>query len=777
MTNSPDRPRALIEDWFPFEEVGIECERERGVVSALPALYYLHVWWARRPLAVARAAILGSILPASTDRETFKREFMRFAPSLREKFRAIQDAKNRGSGVRVGYDGDRVYKLHLDPVSRDQLQELLVDFWGKSNIQVMDPMAGGGSIPFEVTRLGLQSIASDLNPVAATVLRASLEYPSRFGSQLVEALTRIFAWLEASTNERLASCFPETCDPGDTIDGYLWARVVRCPNDQCQLAVPLAPNWKLSTKRRKIILDICIPPESRGGRCEFKILANPSPKAFQRAKRGTVYRGVGTCPRCQANIPRDYIHAEAKAGRLDHQLLVVIYLTPAKPGSRKKRRQYRLPGPVDVQAIQQIEDSFPDKLTAWEQAGLLPEAPTLAPVLHRKGVLKWYDLFNSRQLLANTTVLDQILTLKGHLRGDAGVEIPELIDLRRPEEEMWTNALVTYVQLAFNKLLNYNSILTVWMPLREVVVNSFNRHDFTVAWTYSEMAFLNKGLAWACRNVVKALRKILKLLGPVNVPPSVMRGPAQDLAHFADASVDVVIVDPPYFDNVQYALLSDFFYVWMRITMGDLYPTDFKAILTNKDAEAVADPSAFALDGEKSKTEQARDAYESRMIASFQEIWRVLSPKGVLTVMFTHKDDEAWEVIGSVLFTAGFEITAAWPVHAESTTSMHIAKKAALRSTVLLVCRKRRPDGSAPPCEWEAAFIPRVESLLKSKMEEFRRGRIPEVDLPIVLLAPVLQEYAKYSRVIPKDSPTPISVEQVIRLARAHINDLMSRGH
>ncbi|MHA1732428.1 MAG: DUF1156 domain-containing protein [Promethearchaeota archaeon] len=756
------RGRALIEEWFPFEDTSIECIRERGVVSALPPLNYLHVWWARRPLTLAKAAVLASVLPATTDRDLFSRELMGFSSTLREKYREILEVKASGSKRRVGYDGPRVFTLNPPTEATRSFRNLVREAWGKFPVTVLDPMGGGGSIPFECCRLGLSTLTSDLNPVAATILRASVKFPVELGGRLSERLSEVQAKLLEEVGEDLARYFPGEDDPGRTVDGYIWVRTAPCPSSECRLAVPLSPTWKLSLKREKAILRVVVPP-GEGGSCEFDIVAGPSDSELAVAGEGTVHRGSAECPRCGSALPREYIRECARAGKMGHQLVAVVYLEPVAKGSKRKVRKFRSPGPKDVEALAEVEAILPSRTREWNKWKLLPVEETVDPVLRRNGLDQWFQLFNPRQLLANVTILEKILAVREELLGSPGSGHAE------------AEAIVTYLALAFDKVLNYNSILTVWMPLREVVVNTFNRHDFTVSWSYSEMAVVEKGLPWAFENVNKAYRRLVDLLPDYRPEVEVWQGAAQDLGRVAAGSVEVVVVDPPYYDNVAYATLSDYFYTWLKRLLGPFHPGEFSAPLTDKEMEAVASERPPV---------GSTEPYELKMRASFGEIHRVLKPGGIMTLMFTHKTDRAWEVLLRALIDAGFEVTATWPVHAESSISMHIANKEAARITVLMACRKRKGRGSRGHTGDEggsgdgnatslAEFVDVSREVVTVRGGQFREAGIEGLDLELAVVGAVLGVFSTQYPVVDGESGTRVTAGDAVAIARQLVNELL----
>ena len=354
-------------------------------------------------------------------------------------------------------------------------------------------------------------------------------------------------------------------------------------------------------------------------------------------------------------------------------------------------------------------------------------------------------------------------------------------------------AALTYIAIAIDKILNYNSRMSVWMPTREVVANTFNRHDFAFCWSHAEMAPTVAGLGydWTIEQTGKALEELIELshrdegddedaagslftaaawpdsqssspvsnrchrsAAPPPAPMTLTRGSGDDLPHIADGSVDAVVLDPPYYDNVMYAELADFFYVWLKRTAGLLYPEHFQDYLTDKDREAVANPAKFKdfskVRGSGGSKKRAGRDYQERMQGIFAEARRVLKPDGIMTLMFTHKATGAWDALARGLVDAGFVITASWPVHTEAEGSLHIKDKNAAKSTIFLVCRPRGEadyfplfEGPEPqPTYWEDVE-PKVKGVVLKRVAEFQAAGIGGVDLYLACFGPALQVFSE----------------------------------
>jgi len=752
MTEKEAHPKVLIEDWFPYEEVGIECQRERGISSTLPPLNRIHVWWARRPLSVSKAAILASILPKTFKTNDFA-VLIGYSEGIKAEYKNIQEANKKNEKLTRGFEKKRSFKQNLSEKQRNLIKKEINDLWGKENIVLLDPMAGGGSIPFESVRLGLSTISSDINPVACVLQYASIKYPQIFGNGLIKKIQQLKQKI-LDQSQDLLNFYPKTFEK--EFDAFLWVRTVKCSNPSCELEVPLSPNWDLA-KKPLIILELVIPNDIKQKKCRFKVIEKPTKEQLKK-NMGTVKGGAGICPRCKSTLDSAYIKKEAQARRMGHQLMAVVY--KESQGTKKGIRKFRAPNEDDDAAIVKVDSIIGQKIIEWKEKGILPDTDVPDGSDNRPneyGIDKWYKFFNNRQLLANLSILEKILNLKKAIQTSTEIKTDEI------------NAIITYFQLALDKVFDYNCIATRWHSGRGVIANKFDRHDFAFKWSYAEMDIIRKGFDWAIKIVLDRFLELSSLLTSSSSQLTIFNNNAQALHQLNDLSVDVIVVDPPYYDNVMYAELSDFFYVWMRITLQDIFPSFFNRILTDKDNEAVANSSRFENLG-SSKKVLAKQDYEAKMRACFIEMHRILQVHGVLTIMFTHKATDAWDTLAMSLMNAGFEITASWPVSTESEYSLHIAKKNAVQTTILLVCRKRLFN--VRNVWWEDDVLPKIKDIVKQKSAEFQKSGIDGVDLFITVFGPALHEFSKYYPV--KDiSGNEVRPERALNVAREIVTDII----
>ncbi|OQA44946.1 MAG: hypothetical protein BWY52_01452 [Chloroflexi bacterium ADurb.Bin325] len=784
-------PPLLIESWLPIAAVGAESQRERGASSALPPLYFLHVWWARRPLIASRAAILAGVLPAwSADwpaalRERFPNEgtyhqwFLQLNgisgdPAQARKL--LSWARQQGRTIANPYAGARAFTVNPSAEDLALMGDLLEWTWGTRDLSMLDPFAGGGSIPFEALRYGFTTIANDLNPVAAVILKATLDYPARFGPELAADIRKWGQrWYEL-VKPKLQPYFTPL-PPGAEGAAYLWARTVTCPTTG--KPVPLSPNWWLRRGDDPVAVRLIAEPDMAEPR--FEIVTGAKVKGA-RPDEGTVTRGVGRSPWTGETIPGDYIKAEAQAGRMGQMLYAI---------ASKKRGgfEFRAPDEEDLEAVRRAETALAEKKPGWIVEDLIPSEPFPGgnddrPLTY--GMPTWADFFSPRQLLAMGTFAETLHSLED--------------EIRRTMPSQRADAVIAYLAIALNKCPNYSSLLASWHAPRGVMRSVFDRHDFSFKWTYGEFDAAGNLLPWAANQVVDAYRELTELAAPAQLALaiekparpvdrlSIVQGSATDLRSVRNEAIHNITVDPPYYDNVQYAELSDFFYVWLKRSVGHLFPEFFRDELTNKDDEAVANPARFAALGSK-KRDLARTDYERKMAAAFREMHRVLADDGCLTVMFTHKQVAAWDTLASALIGAGFTVKASWPVHTESEHSLHQAQKNAAASTILLVCRKRTSppapllagEGSRGEVWWDD-LQPRVRETARRKAAEFAAQDIRGVDLYISVFGPTLSIISEQwpvltSEVDPKTGqPRTLRPEVALDLAREEVVRLRKEG-
>ena len=735
---------SLIERYLPIDEISIESIRERAGAIPNPAPHQLHVWWARRPLNTSRAAVAASLMPDDASRADVL-AVLGISETLLAEHADVLEARERGVRSLNGYAQKRAFTYN--PSSHHQA---LLRRNGQPPT-VLDVTAGGGSIPFEAGRLGLKTIANELNPVAAFILRATCEWPQRYGHELRKQYGRelgigkydgIMGRYLKRVRKLLESIYPDEWQPkwmadwnerhkaeiesGQLAraqrnwDGFLWARAISCPS--CDGQIPLSPNWRLADDGT----GIRVLPDTTTRTCGFEIVntaAEQSP--------GTINRAIAICPYsdCGSATPKGYIAQEAQAERLGQQLYAIIYRDHWQEFTKAGNPKKRLTTKRGFRAATHLDDNTPeimrmlaDNAKRWEHDNILPteavpEGDDRRP--HTYGMEQWVKMFSPRQQLAHGLCVQAFRELVDE--DNASGELDDVL------KSAWC-----YVALGLDKMLVRNNLLSRWDAGQHLIASTFDTHDFGMKWSYAETPVINPvgGLKWAISNTGDCIGELIKMSGhhpvtdgemdmgdsdiaPIAPPTQVITGPAQYIMEVDDASIDCIVFDPPYHNNVNYAELSDFFYVWLKRTAGYVFPEYFTEHMADKTNEAIASPARFRAQAAEAKaadrksklsaSKLATQDYLAKMLEIFAECRRVIKPAsdgGIMTVMFTHKDLSAWDALITALIEAGFNITRVWPIKTEA-DNLNIRDKAAARSTMLIVCRPRTQESAdSPPRPW-----------------------------------------------------------------------------
>ena len=770
----------LIEGRFPCREVGAETQRERGASSSLPPLYFLHVWWARRPLTPSRAAVLGSILPADMDSNEFLRglgivkkqaiignhrwnlvgknllliekdgnkEIIPYTAKLqkaldnecerrktfREKLAVAMNADDAIANNSIVQkwlkDNDEISQMEIlsilsdnnylevenvtaSPaevneriVIKDSLMETLgasftidaEDMYGYGrayeypinptykDLVVFDPTAGGGSIPFEALRLGCNVIANDLNPVATIIEKATLQYPIQYKEALLPLLEKYGSELIEKHNPKMNSFYPE--ENSENICDYLYCRTVICPH--CGERAPLLNAFALQKKSDgwMVIPQVEGPTGNKHVRFIPVRLHNGKGPHGEDPEKGTVKLGTGSCIFCGQAIESEEIKKQAcgtsSYGTWQDELYCVaanqeVTVTNKSGKSRKTTELFfREPTKEDRDALIRAEEALNANWNHWEAMDLIPTEKV--PKGHKTteplavGIERWCDMFTPRQLLGHLTAMEILHDM-----------IPGILNEHGQEKG---TAIITYLQYMIDKCIDYNSRQTRWIAQRCSVSGTFGRHDFSLKWTFGEMIYTgnNSALNWGKNQIIDAYKGIFNLIKVDGIKPATVINGSAANTPLSSKSVDITCWDPPYYNNVQYAELSDYFYVWQKRTFRNLYPGVFSRLMTNKEDEAVANP---VRDG---SAKEADKSYEERMGEIFKEIRRVTKDDGIMTMMFTHKSQDAWETLTRALIVNGWVITSTFPVDSEFASALNQKDLAAAASSIFITCRKRDTD-------------------------------------------------------------------------------------
>jgi adenine-specific DNA methylase len=711
----------LIDEWFPTAEVGVESVRERSV-GQNPPINRLHVWFARRPLVASRAAVLASILPPDTTRKEFL-ELLGIPHNKDVVAAAERLARAKANKVKLKENPlswERAFKHTPTKPQLNALREKISRFWGRDRVLVLDPMAGGGSIPYEALRLGLDVVAGELNPVAYIVLKATLEYPVKFRERLVQAVREFCEEVHRRAKTELEPFFPKKA--GESVYAYLWARTVKCPS--CGLVIPLSPNWWIVREGEPTDIAVKLVVAEDNDTCTFEIVSNPKAKGLD-PDEGTDVGKSARCPRCRTTVDSEFVKREAQEGRMSHQLYAVAVKVAGK-------WSFRTPTKAELEAVGKAEETLMEKLRLWEKNGLIPNELVQEGLKTRElinfGMLRWRDLFNPRQLLTHLTYLEKFLEVKRELLSKAVSE----------EDREFYRAVIAYGALVFDTCVDYNCLLSLWDATRNKIAHMMGLQAFPFKSSYAEWDHSKMLWSWSLEKVLDALEEIIELLPEKSGDVSVYCRDAASIP-LPDKSVDCIVVDPPYYENVMYSEVSDFFYVWLKRLIGDLYPEAFQHELTPKEEEAVANPARYK--GVNKAKELANKHYESKIEACFREMKRVLRDDGVMTVMFTHRKAEAWASLAKALINAGFTFKASWPVATEPGQKFGKMEKGVLKYTVLLRCGKRTAEKKGL---WEEVKEELNGEAERRVRDHYSKG-ITGPDLLVSIYGPILGKFADYT--------------------------------
>lgn len=760
MTTGEYRPK-LIEVALPLAAINEAAGREKmGMKKGRPST--LHLWWARRPLAAARAVIWASLvddpsadgyrdpdgnqLPTAEAQETERQRLFRILERL-VKWENSNDAEVLAE---ARAEIDRAFPGGPPPI--------------------LDPFAGGGAIPLEAQRLGLTALAGDLNPVAVLINKAMIEIPPRFAglppvhpdidkslttweraqglSADVEAYGR---WLRDEAERRIGHLYPDGTGPNGerlTPIAWIWARTVESPDPSWSGHVPLVASWTLSKKKGKptIWIEPIIDPQAQTISYETREGGEPSHER-------TVDRGNGTCLATGAAIPGDYIKAEGRAGRLHQQLLVIV-------GQGERGRAYVSASSADADAASLAQPG-------WVPEGCNPEKLTGGTVFVY-GLDEWKKLFTARQLVALTTFSDLLSQIAAKARDDAVTAgmADDGVRLRDGGSgaAAYADAVVTYLAFAIDKMADTGSTICSWDRTLCKIRTTFARQAIPMTWDFAEgnpfgtgtgsFEGLLRWLVWAIAHL------------PALIEGEVAQRNAR--ARVRESNQSLLSTDPPYYDNISYADLSDFFYVWLRRNLADIWPDECSTLLTPKADELVANRYRA---GSKM---QAETHFESGM-SEFMEAVAAAEPNsGPATIYYAYKAAETadgqvrttgWDTFLQAVVDAGLQVTATWPMRTELSHRLVASGTNALASSIVLACRPK-PAGAAMATRGE--FIAALRTELPEAVHILQSGNIAPVDMAQSTIGPGIKVFSRYAKVVEADgSAMPVSA------ALSIINDVL----
>lgn len=747
-------PKKLIEVALPLEAINAEAAREKSIRHGHPST--LHLWWARRPLAAARAVIWSSLVDD---------------PSAHPELYPTEEAQNAERQRLFGILEKLVkWENSNDPEVLAAAKAEILRSTNNNPPALLDPFAGGGAIPLEAQRLGLEAHAHDLNPLAVMINKAMIELPPRFAGQAPvnpDSRTRLDGatgwqraqglaadvqyygeWMKREAFRRIGHLYPKVKVPHElgggeaTVIAWIWARTVKCPNPACGCEMPLVRSFILSKKKGK---ETWIEPLFENGKTTYVVRHEGKPKL-----EGTINRKGAVCACCNTPVDFPYIRSEGKKGHISSNLCAVV-------AEGKNGRIYI--SPDDEQRI----IANVDKPTEIPEAAL-PKNPRDFKTPNY-GMMNYSDLFTNRQLTALTTFSSLVAEAQAKAEADAvaaGVVNDHIaLSAGGSGARAYGEAVGVYLAFVIDKMTDYNSSICSWNPPREGLRNTFGRQAIPMVWDYAEAnPFSNSSGCF--ENMAEWVTKCISEL-PANQISEVSQFDAQ-----SDCGLRNIMVssDPPYYDNIGYADLSDFFYVWMRQSLKDTYPKLFRTMLVPKAEELVATPYRF-----EGSTEKARDFFEDGMLHTCQQIYQYAREDIPVTIYYAYKQSDTdedsktastgWETMLSAIIRAGFAITGTWPMRTEMANRSIASGTNALASSIVLVCRKRPADA---PQTTRRGFIAELKRELRPALQKLQRSNIAPVDLAQSAIGPGMGVYSRYGRVLEADgsSMTVRSALQII---------------
>ena len=789
-------PRRLIEEAFPLKKVSEDSKHEKNVRHG--HISTLHIWPARRPLAACRAVTIATLLPDPADApEKMKIEYTRLSGSpLPEKQREYLCDDLIASLTRWGDENG-----HADWDAKDKngrwlnklriARELILMAYGGHPPKVMDMFAGGGAIPLEAMRLGCEVTASDYNPVAWLLLKCTLEYPQRLAGKIAplpdlgldekpdvkngDLADHVRLWgqwvLENASRE--LSCYYPVIDDKPAV-AYLWTRTIPCQDPKCGGMVPLLKTLWVSKKAEKTLKDtpenrdrpdflrlketknqtkvvingkraLKLYPDSETRRVRFEIF---TPNNEDDVGKPTVSRATATCPfpDCGSQQPDHYIKRCGYEGKLKAQMTTVVY-------QEEYGKEYRPPTQEEIDKAEipaVVLEAMADQIPHGIPHEPMPGPKTLGFVVPLYGFKKWSDMFTDRQLLALMTFVKWTRAARGEMKLST-----------YPSE--WIKAIEVYLAININRLADYASTICIWETHASEVKHTFARFALPMTWDFAEGNPLSNKTRYykgAIEYVGRFLTKTLSGLQPRQFGLELLNLPAQVLN---SKPMNAIITDPPYYDAIPYADLSDFFYVWFRRSIGDQFPDVFAEVLTPKSDELVQHSDHFNGDNKA-----AKEFYESGMAATFQSAYSSLMDNGRIVIVFAHKSPEAWETLVSAMIESCLVVTASWPIDTELKNSTSSHGKAALATSLWLVCRKRPTNAKTG---WYKQVTNAMTERITERLRYFWDEGIRGPDFVWAAIGPALESYSSYKVVKREDGGKPFTVAEFLNEVRRNVTD------
>lgn len=753
------RKKKLIEVALPLEAINAESAREKSIRHGHPST--LHLWWARRPLATARAVIWSSLVDdPSSHPEQFPTEEAQ--QQERERLfdiltRLVKWENSNDEGILAEAKAEIMKSTNGNPPA------------------LLDPFAGGGAIPLEAQRLGLEAHAHDLNPVAVMINKAMIEIPPKFANMrpvnpesrgqlggsaapkgaagLAEDVRYYGEWMKQEAYKRIGHLYPKVKVPqaqggGEaTVIAWIWARTVKCPNPACGCEMPLVRSFTLSKKKGN---EAFVEPLFVDDSFSYSVRIGKHPET------GTVNRKGATCLHCGTGVGFPYIRDESCAGRMGAVLLAVV-------AEGKNGRLYISPNSGHIQAANvEKPQNYPEGELAYYPGHLNTKV---------YGLTEFHQLFTNRQLTALTTF--SALVGEAQKKAEADAVAAGMFNDHIALSEGGTGARAygeavgVYLAFVVDKMADYHSSICSWNSAGEKMRNVFGRQAIPMVWDYAEAnPFCSSSGSY--NNMLEWVYKAVNYLPNTPAYGSVRQFDAQSDNGLRNIAIST---DPPYYDNIGYADLSDFFYVWLRQALKETYPKVFRTMLVPKEEELIATP--YRHEG---SVERARDFFEDGMFNTCLRLYQYSREDIPVTIYYAFKQSETddndttastgWETMLSAIIRAGFAITGTWPMRTELAVRQIASGTNALASSIVLVCRKR--SETAGSCT-RREFINALHREMRPALEKLQSANIAPVDLAQSAIGPGIGVFSRYKSVLESDGK-PMSVRAALQIINQELD-------
>lgn len=759
--------KKLIEVAIPLEAINSSSAREKSIRHGHPST--LHLWWARRPLAAARAVIWSSLVDD---------------PSSHPELFPTEEEQNK-ERQRLFVILEKLVKWE-NSNNEEVLAEAKAEIMKSTNGNppaLLDPFAGGGAIPLEAQRLGLKAHASDLNPVAVMINKAMIEIPQRFAGMapvnpkarlsiggdgawsgvqgLAEDIQYYGEWMKQEAIKQIGHLYPKVKVPKEqgggeaSVIAWIWARTVKCPNPACGCEMPLASSFVLSKKKGK---EAWVEPLVEGDTVRFIVHSGKWPNGMESNKVGR--SALFKCPKCGEVTTDAYVKQRGKGHKIRSQLMAIV-------AEGKKSRIYLSPNAEHEIAsrVGMVED-YPD--------GVMPANPRwFSPPAF--GMTDYCDLFTHRQLTVLATFSALVQDAQKKVKEDAlGIGMDDdhrSLSSGGSGASAYGQAVGVYLAFLIDKLTSLNSNLCPWEPVAQCPRTFFGRQAIPMVWDFAESNPIGNS-SGSFSVLMKGLKQLF-----TSGSFEFFREKSGIVKQF-DAQSDIglrnimVSTDPPYYDNIGYADLSDFYYIWLRKSLKPTYPGIFQTVLVPKEQELIASPYRF-----NGSTEKARSFFENGMLETFSRVFTYSREDIPVTIYYAYKQNESetgsnilssssgWETMLSAIIQAGFAITGTWPMRTEMVAALKTNVNV-LASSVVLVCRKRPED--APICT-RRNFINELKRELKPALQKLQRSNIAPVDLAQSAIGPGMAVYSRFSKVLEADG-SPMGVRSALQIINQELD-------